>query len=289
MKKRQRLDNIRSKYFGCSFVELFTKPLKQTYEIKLDSRCKKVTVCKDKLLVPLVNENIVQVYKKDGRLLKSINAEECTCVEKTHTGEFMLSCYTGIYAIGEGMINSPVKVTEGCYCDICVIGNRVFSWDHKRKNIVEFTRDEVKGWSKQGRMVSVGWLENTSGGDTLLVKECTDNHTDLEFFICVWNQHTVYQVNRQGQKVRAYGSRNERGEGGLCGPYLCGIDREGGILVADSFHYKLRVLDTQTGSWSTAFTAENFVCDVQMDDENSLWFSAHNGKSFVVSKYEVAL
>ena len=284
----QTADNLGMRYFGGSFVDLLKKPLKRTDEIKLDGFCTNVTVTEDTILVPLTLKDILQVYTKDNELLKTIKTEKSpTSVHITHVGEFMLSCETGMFVLDADMANPPVKVSDGCYYDVCVFGKRVFSFNDNNKCIEELIRDDVEGWIKENREVPVDWLKFTSDCDTLLVRECRDNATDLEFFICVWNQHTVYQVNSQGERVRAYGSKNEQGEGGLYYPRLCGVDKEGDILVANSCHCKYTVLNTQTGLSSPVFTAENEVYDAQFVGDNTVWCSGSIGKTFVLSKHEV--
>ena len=285
---RQWFDNLGNRYQGGCFVELFKKPLKQTAEIILDGLCSKITVTEDKILAPLSTINVLQVYTKDGKLLRTFNTEKGPgCVEKTHVGEFMLSCETGMFVLDAGMTKPPVKVIDGCYSDVCVFGKTVFSFDDNNKCIIEFVRDDISGWIKNGE-VPVSWLKDTSDGDTLLVRECRDDPTELEFFICACHQHTVYQVNSQGQIVAVHGSKKEPG-GGLKYPYLCGIDSEGMILVADSWQSKCKVLNTQKAVWSSVFTTENVLCDVLVVDENTVWFSRHADKIDVLSKYEAVL
>ena len=286
---RQLFDNLGSRYPGSCFMEFFKKPLKQTAEIILDGLCSKVTVTEDKILAPLLKMNVLQVYTKDGKLLKTFNTEKGPgCVEKTHVGEFMLSCETGMFVLDADLANPPVKVIDGCYSDVCVFGKRVFSFDDNNKCIVELVMDDVKGWVKKSRVVPVGWLKDTSDGDTLLVRECRDNPIELEFFISACHQHTVYQVNSQGQIVAVHGSEKEQG-GGLKYPYLCGVDSEGMILVADSWQSKCKVLNTQKAVWSSVFTTESVLCDALVVDENTVWFSRHADKTDVLSKYEVVL
>ena len=235
-----------SKYWRGKFTEFFEKPLKQTQQIGLPDICPKLTLCDDKIWAPLYRKNVVQIYTRDGQLVKSVKVEgKPTCVEKTPTGEMLVRCATsGLCVLSEDSGNT-VKVASGSYTDVCVCGDSVYTWDWQNKQIVEFVKED-RDW-RQKSVISVGFVGDRNPSDTLLVRRCGEDRAQLEFFVCARGQHTVYQVNSQGDKVRQFGSVSEQGDGGLQYPSLCGVDNHGDILVADVNHYKYKLLNTVSG------------------------------------------
>ena len=275
------------RHFAGNYKEVFKKTLKQTLEIKINDWCKKVSVFDDKVWVPVFNNKVVNVYTVSGELVNTFRTQGCpVSVEKTATGEIMVLCYnTGLYVLNKDT-NNTVRISAGDYCDMCVCGESVYTWDCRKKCVEKFVKDDTGTW-RQNRVVSVTWIQNRHYWDTLLVREGEDD-TSVEFFIGVCYQHTVFQVNSQGDKVRQFGGQNEQGDGGLKCPCVCGVDNHGHVLVADMGHNQYKLLDTHTGHWSVVFTGESEVDDAKITG-NTIWFSRHTNSGHVITKHEISM
>ena len=279
------------RHFSGNYKEFFKKPLKKNLEIQLTGWCKKVSVFDDKVWVPLFNEGVVNVYTVSGELVNTLKTQRYpVSVEKTATGEIIISCRdTGLHVLNKNT-NETVQIAAGSYCDMCVCGDSVYTWYYKKKCVVRFVKDDMGTWT-QNRVVSVTWIQNGDHRDTLLVREGEDD-SSVEFFIGACQQRTVFQVNSQGDKVRQFGGQNEQGDGGFFNPYeqyfVCGVDNHGQVLVADVPNLQFKLLDKHTRHWSAVFTGDNDVYDAKIT-ENIIWFSRITNRRHAITKHEISM
>ena len=275
------------RYFARNYKGFLKKPLKKSLGIELNDWCKKVSVFDDKVWVPLYFRNMVKVYTVNGELVNTFKTQlHPASVEKTATGEIMVSCAdTGLYVLNT-YTNKTFQIAAGCYSDMCVCGDSVYTWDYSEKCVVKFVKDDMGTW-RENSVVSVICLEDTDYRDTLMVREGEDD-TSVDFFIGLCNQHAIFKVNSQCGKIKQFGGWNEQGDEGLDTPFVCGVDNHGHVLVADLGHCKYKLLDTYTGHWSTAFTGESYVYDAKIE-EDTVWLSRFTGNHYVITKHEISV
>ena len=72
--------------------------------------------------------------------------------------------------------------------------------------------------------------------------------------------------------------------GGLKCPYMCGLDSNGQILVADARNNKYKVLNPQTRIWRTVFTADDYVIDAKVENGHTVWCNAKINLKWAVTK-----
>ena len=273
------------RYWDGDFTQVFGQELKQTLKIELPDYCQKVTVYDDKVFTPIRDKNVIQVYNKQGQLQDTIDIEgKPRCVEKSPAGDMLACCCnTGLFVLKEDS-KQPVNIARGTYSDMCMYGDKVYTWDYKNKQIVEFVRQKVE-WKRQERVVNVGGGGEGYEWDTLLVRQYEGENGGLEFFVCLWLQHTILRVSEEGEQISQYGDRNGRGEGRLLYPRVCGVDSVGQILVADCTNHKYKVVNTNTGVWTTVFTFDNYVYDAKVENEHTVWFSENFSGKYVIAKH----
>ena len=278
--------NAGVRYWDGDFTQVFGKQLRQSLKIELQDYCQKVTVCEDKVFVPLKMQKVIQVYNKQGQLQDTIAVEGGPmCIEKSPVGDMLVCCHdAGLFVLKEDS-KQLVNIARGTYSDMCMYGDKVYTWDYKSKQIVEFVLENME-WKRQERVVNVRGKGVGSQWDTLLVRECEGEYTGLEFFVCLWSQHTILRVSEEGEQISQYGDRCEQGEGSRQWPHVCGVDSGGQILVADCNNHKYKVVNTNTGVWRTVFTADSSVYDAKVENEHTVWFSRHNQGKYVITRHE---
>ena len=274
------------RHFSGDYRELFKDLLKQSLEIELDGLCRKLSVIEDEVYVLFYSKKEVNVYSVSGELVKTLTTPGFPFgVDKTAAGEMMVLCTdTGLHVLNRET-GEIFQIAEGSYCDVCVCGDSVYTWDYKGSCVVEFVKGDM-ATLKQNRVISATWIESTGNCGTLLVKEGEDGKSK-EFFIGAAIQHKVFQVNSQGDKVREFVIRSDEGLE-LLFPFLCGVDDQGQLLVVDYGHCKCKLIDLHTGHLSTVFSAESSVFDAKIV-ENTFWLSRDRGCQYVIAKYELSV
>ena len=257
-------------------------------KIELPSYCYKVTVCDDKVFAPIGGQKIIQVYNKQGQLLNTIaNEGRPVCIEKSPFGEILVCCCdTGLFVLKEDSMQ-PVIIASGEYSDMCMYGDKVYTWDYENKQILEFLRENMER-KKQKRVVNVGGEGVASQWDTLLVRQCEAENGGVEFFVCLWSQHTILRVSEKGEQILQYGNRSGQGEEGLHWPRICGVDSGGQILVAGGLSCKYVVINTDTGMWMTVFSCDETVYDAKVESESTVWFSRYINGKYIITRHEPA-
>ena len=280
------VQDVGVRYWNGDFKQVFGDSLKQTLKMDLPGSCHKVTVCGDKVFAPIIDKNVVQVYNQQAQLQDTIAIEgKPVCMEKSHVGDMLVCCYdTGLFLLKEDS-KEPVNIATGTYSDMCMYGDKVYTWDYRNKQIVKFVREKME-WKRQEMGVNVGM--GGSECDTLLVRQCEGDNTGVEFFVSLWSQHTILRVSEEGKQISQYGDRNGQGEGRLQHPFVCAVDSDGHILVAEWNNYKYKVLNTNIGVWRTVFTGDNYVYDAKVENENTVWFSRYSEGKYVITRHEFA-
>ena len=93
--------------------------------------------------------------------------------------------------------------------------------------------------------------------------------------------------NTQGQCIKQFDSNQVTGDKSTWCPWLCGVDRQSNLLVADYHNNVYKILDPRTGQWrSTGLKGERWVYDAALDDEGNMWMSQHNGNGYILTKHE---
>ena len=60
--------NAGVRHWDGDFTQVFCQELKQTLKIELPNFCDKVTICDEKVFAPIRNNEVIQVYNKQGQL-----------------------------------------------------------------------------------------------------------------------------------------------------------------------------------------------------------------------------
>ena len=279
---------VGGRYWSGDFKYLFGKSLKQTLKIDLPAYCHKVTICDEKVFAPIREKKVIQLYNKQGKLEDTIAIEgKPLCIEKSTVGDMLVCCNdTGLFLLKQDS-TQPVNIARGEYSDIYMYGDKMFTWDYMKKQIVEFVWENME-WKRQQRVVNVRGEGRGSDCDTLLVRECEGENTGLEFFVCLWSQHTILRVSEEGEMISQYGDRNGQGEERLQWPCVCGVDSDGQILVADCNNCQYKVVNTDTGVWSTLFTGDSTVGDAIVENEHTVWFNRYNNGKRAITRHESA-
>ena len=68
-----------------------------------------------------------------------------------------------------------MNIAGGRFSDMCMYGDKVYTWDHVKKQVVEFVRKNME-WKRQERVVKVRGLDEWSINDTLLVRKSEGNY-----------------------------------------------------------------------------------------------------------------
>ena len=280
--------NAGIRYWDGDFTRVFDKQLMQTLSIEFPAYCHKVTICVNKVFVPIRDRKVIQVYNKEGELLNTIAVEgKPVCIEKSPVGDMLVCCHdAGLFVLKEDS-EEPVNIATGTYSDLCMYGDKVYVWDYDYKRILEFMRRNVE-WTRQERVVKVRGGGEGSIRDTLLVRQCEGENTRREFFVCLWLQHTIVRVSEEGEQISQYGDRCEQGEGRLCHPRVCGVDSGGQILVADWDSHKYKVVNTNTGVWRAVITGDSNGIDAKVENEHTVWISGYTNGKYTITRHESA-
>ena len=277
--------NAGVRYWHGDFTQLFSQELKQTLKIELPDYCQKVSVCDDKVFASMRVKKVIEVYNKQGQLQDTIAVEGGpVCIEKSPVGDMLVCCLdTGLFVLKQDS-KQLVNIGRGEYSDMCMYGDKVYTWDYMNTQIVEFMREKME-WKKQESVVNVIVGGGGSVRDTLLVRQCEGENTGVEFFVCLCLQHTILRVSEEGEQILQYGDRCGQGEGSLQCPRVCGVDSRGQILVADGNNRKYKVVNTNTGVWRTVFSGDGNVVDAKIDTEHTVWFSEYSNGNYVIAKH----
>ena len=278
--------NAEVRYWNGDFTQVFGKSLKQTLKIELPAYCQKITICVDKVFAPIRDKNVIHVYNKQERLLDTITVEgKATCIEKSPVGDMLVCCYdTGLFVLKESR-KQLVNISRGEYSDMCMYGDKVYTWDYRNKQIVEFVRENME-WKRQERVVNVVGGGEGSNRDTLLVTKCEVKKAGVEFFVCLCVQHRILRVSEEGEQISQNGDWSDQEEGRLQYPRVCGVDSGGQILVADDVHCKFKVVNIETGMWRTVFTGDNGVVDAKLENGHTIWFNRLTNGKHVITMHE---
>ena len=279
--------NAGVRYWGGDFTQVFRKPLKETLKIELPAYSQKVTVYNDKVFAPIRDTKVIEMYNKHGQLQDTMTIKGYpVCIEKSGDGDMLVCCHnTGLFLLKEDS-KQLVNIARGTYSDMCMYGDKVYTWDYKSKQIVEFVRENME-WKRQERVVNVEGKGKGSKADTLLVRQCEGENMGVEFFVCLCNQHTILRVSENGEQISQYGDRNGPGEGRLLYPCVCGVDSGGQILVADEQNHKFKLVNTKTGTWMTVFGGESFVFDCKVENAYTVWLMTLCNRKCFITKQEM--
>ena len=271
------------RYWGGDITQVFGKPLKQTLQIDLPAYCHKITVYDNKVFAPIRDRKVIQVYNKQRQLQDTITVEGCpVCTEKTPNGDLLVCCYdTGLFLLTEKS-KQPVNIARGKYSDMCLYGDKVYTWDYKNKQIVEFIREKT-AWKRHERVVNV--TVSGSDKDSLLVRHSGGRNTGLEFFVCLYLKDTILRMSEKGELISQYGDWRGQGEGR---PRMCGVDSGGQILVAEGDNHTYEVVNTDTGIWKAVFTCNYNVFDAKVENEHTIWFSRYSNGKYSIARLEPA-
>ena len=278
--------NAGARFWDGDFTQVFGKALKQTLKIELPAYCRKVTVCGDKVFAPIMYKKVIQVYNMQEHLEDTIAVEgKPVCIEKSPAGDMLVCCYdTGLFVLKEDS-KQLVNIGRGEYSDMCMYGHKVYTWDYRSKQIVEFVKEKME-WKRQKRVVKVRGGGGGMDCDTLLVRQCDGKNTGVEFFVCLWSQNTILRVSEEGEQISRYGGTEAQGEGRLRCPRVCGVDSHCQILVADAANRKYKVVNTHTGVWETVFTSDKHVYDAKVDNDYIVWFNRHTEGKWLITRHE---
>ena len=118
-----------------------------------------------------------------------------------------------------------------------------------------------------------------------------DNVKD-KVFIASPIDHTIYEVNEEGNMVKQFGSSSEKGAGCLYCPFICAVDSEGQLLIADQGHMQFKLVTTEgiSNKWSSLHVATEKACDVKVDSTGCIArCSQHSKGNYVLKKYELCM
>ena len=167
---------------------------------------------------------------------------------------------------------------------MCMYRNKVYTWDYVNKQTVGFVR-EKREWKKQERVVNVAG--QGSEYEHLQVRQCEGVNTGIEFFVCLYLQHTILRVSEEGEQISQYGNTSPRGET-LEYPHVCGVNSDGLILIADGGNCKYKVVNTNTGTWTTVCTCDYNAYDAKVTDGHTVWLSRFIKGEYIITRHELS-
>lgn len=187
-------------------------------------------------------DSVLNVYDKNCQLMKKIKVKELTNIESvaaSNTGHIVLACRgkRGLHLIqSNGEYQS--KIADGSFADVVSYNGDVYALEYQQCKIIIFGHNDNK-WSETRRYT----LRCNKGSDydRLRVQK-------TGIYVSSWTNNCIYMYDIDGKFLDSKGWEGSHRPGLLDGPILCGVDRVGNILVADSNNNALQVYDRK-GEW----------------------------------------
>ena len=265
-----------------NFSEYFSKNFKKVLEIKPGGGSFTIRYLNGKIWYP--TRNAVHVYNTTGTKLKVLDINYPNSIEKAINGDLFIACYhnSGLYVMGDN--EAPQKLCDGSFADVYSYRDKVYALEYEKKLIMEFYCISEAGDVKQRWRSEEEWRVNEAHQCDRLV---VTGDEDLQLYVSDRNSSQIRQYNTQGQCIKQFDCRQGLGEGSVHYPWLCGVDRQSHLLVADYHNNVYKILYPSTGQWkSTGLKGESYVYDAALDDEGNMWMSQHNGNGYILTKHE---
>ena len=273
--------NQGSKYWNVSFSEFFSQDFKKTTSIKLPDRCRRIEIIDENIWAPLQTKNI-NIYNKTGQHVNTIAIQKPVSVRQAFNGDVFIACQIGLYILKKESENVPSKISEGTFSDVCSFEDKVYALNMSGRKILEYAISQDRSNGKNVWKVSQEFnLDTYQAGNRYLdgiVVSYVEN--SLVFFISSWSRNIIYQYNINAQLVKTLtGDLNE--------VFVCGIDMNGSMLVADVGRNSLKILEPSNSTWhTTKLKGGSYLYDAYQDGDNSFWLVTMNGNT-TITKYEI--
>ena len=184
--------NQGARYYNGIFTTDKFSHSKEMLSIKLPGYCKKLSLIQENIWVPIRDDKKILIFSRQGYQINTIELEgRPTCVEETTSGDIVIACSTGMYAIHKDSFRST-KIVVGNFSDMCCNGDQIFAWEYQRKQVIKFVK-VVDQW-KTVKTISAVWIPNGCIGDTIIFRHCEKNNVKEKIFIASPIHHTIYEV-----------------------------------------------------------------------------------------------
>ena len=132
-----------------SFKEVFTRQLKCQDNISLSGQATRMGMINDNIWIPVPNNNTIQVFDQEGKLVKSIQHQnQPRSAEQATNGDIILASDNGLEVISEdGKIITRLK--SGKFSDVSVDGDQFGALNYSTREINVWKHDDVSGVWKQ--------------------------------------------------------------------------------------------------------------------------------------------
>lgn len=187
-----------------------------------------------------ITNNIHVLSITDGSLQRTIEndtIDKCRSVTQFRTGA-LVATTSGLFLFNpqanadEERVHVSTLILSGQFCDVTVRGNDIYALDEMgRVQVLKYTAT-INRFKFQIKFDLRDY--NFNSRNTI---EVTEEHVYVGYF---W-AHIIQQYTLTGEFVKTHG-RHGKQIGLLHNPLLCGSDRNGEILVAESSNNRLQIL-----------------------------------------------
>ena len=158
----------------------------------------------------------------------------------------MLATTNGLFTISAK--GQPISVLDHSDHVSCVaIGNKVFSYCAAPPRLVIHTRADDGGWAATGTTTLTDVVTDVNDKFGTIVTMATANGS---IYLASNLDDRVLVMSQDGDPLMVHGSEGRGPPGEFLRPYLCDVDSEGSILVADRGNSRLQVFDSNKIEWS---------------------------------------
>lgn len=181
----------------------------------------------------------VHVYTSDCTKLREIQNNNIKCaigLTLTNTGQLIVACgeNKGLHLLeSSGKYKSMIE--GGYFSSVSFHNGHLYTLEYNKCAIVVFQLKNHK-WKKVKEIPLRH--RNGHGDDSLCVHQSG-------IYVMSCNNDCLYKYNGDGQLQFQAGQRGSGPAGQLKAPRVCGVDKDGRVLVADWGNNRLQVYDSQ--------------------------------------------
>ena len=189
------------------------------------------------------DNGIIQVFDQRLKCLRKMadSSWKAVCdVTPISNTDVVLAGYGGLFHVTVAGV-TKARIGPMKRCDSCAFaGDRLFAHYYDPPRIEAYTRRD-DGWEP---CVTIILVHGTTS-DMYMTMAVANN----KLYVCSAHDNEVYVVTPYGEVMATHGSSGSRLAGELDCPFLCAVDSDESMLVADCKNHRLQVCD-RTGQWS---------------------------------------